>query len=76
MWRLKELNEQGLSKYKMRYTPGAADAATDQNHCEVCKSQFKFHETIRTLPCMHVFHLLCIDQWLEGSELCPICRTR
>ena len=25
--------------------------------------------------CNHTFHKACIDQWLERSILCPLCRT-
>ena len=25
--------------------------------------------------CNHTFHRACIDQWLEWSVLCPLCRT-
>lgn len=29
----------------------------------------------RRLPCMHLFHQLCVDQWLAMSKKCPICRV-
>ncbi|KAG7274271.1 hypothetical protein CRUP_037198 [Coryphaenoides rupestris] len=30
---------------------------------------------IRRLPCMHLFHQLCVDQWLLTNKKCPICRV-
>uniref|UniRef100_A0A8C3APM3 RING-type E3 ubiquitin transferase n=1 Tax=Cyclopterus lumpus TaxID=8103 RepID=A0A8C3APM3_CYCLU len=27
------------------------------------------------LPCMHLFHQGCVDQWLATSRKCPICRV-
>uniref|UniRef100_A0A672Q979 Ring finger protein 111 n=1 Tax=Sinocyclocheilus grahami TaxID=75366 RepID=A0A672Q979_SINGR len=27
------------------------------------------------LPCMHLFHQLCVDQWLLTNKKCPICRV-
>ncbi|KAF3848588.1 hypothetical protein F7725_015085 [Dissostichus mawsoni] len=29
----------------------------------------------RRLPCMHLFHQGCVDQWLATSRKCPICRV-
>ncbi|NXW01705.1 RN111 ligase, partial [Fregetta grallaria] len=27
------------------------------------------------LPCMHLFHQVCVDQWLITNKKCPICRV-
>ena len=32
-------------------------------------------EDVRRLPCMHLFHVLCVDQWLGLNKRCPICRV-
>ena len=29
----------------------------------------------RRLPCMHLFHIECVDQWLATNKKCPICRV-
>lgn len=29
----------------------------------------------RRLPCMHLFHIECVDQWLTNNKRCPICRV-
>lgn len=29
----------------------------------------------RRLPCMHLFHIECVDQWLATNKRCPICRV-
>ena len=29
----------------------------------------------RRLPCMHLFHISCVDQWLAQNRRCPICRV-
>ena len=42
--------------------------------CMICIAQYEFGETVKTLPCIHMFHNECIDSWLEKCGLCPICK--
>lgn len=44
--------------------------------CAVCLSEFQETEKLRKIPnCSHVFHVDCIDVWLQGNVNCPLCRT-
>ncbi|XP_020600344.1 RING-H2 finger protein ATL16-like [Phalaenopsis equestris] len=44
--------------------------------CSVCLNEFREEERIRMLPnCFHVFHIDCIDTWLQTHKNCPICRS-
>jgi len=52
--------------------------------CAICLENFKPGDTVRLLPCLHVFHAgtdiqgasLCIDGWFDaGKTQCPECRT-
>lgn len=56
----------------------AADKATDpQPTCKICMDDFQNRVTIiRELPCGHIYHPECIDEFLsEQSSLCPQCKT-
>ena len=56
----------------------ASNAATDyQPTCEICLEPYENRATvIRELPCGHIFHPECIDEFLhEVSSLCPICKA-
>lgn len=35
--------------------------------------EFEPGDAIRYLPCMHTYHMECIDDWLMRSFTCPSC---
>lgn len=44
--------------------------------CAVCLNEFQVDEKLRIIPnCSHVFHIDCIDVWLQSNANCPLCRT-
>ncbi|MBA0768506.1 hypothetical protein Gotri_017302 [Gossypium trilobum] len=44
--------------------------------CAVCLNEFNQDEKLRIIPnCSHVFHIDCIDAWLQNNANCPLCRT-
>ena len=43
--------------------------------CAICVEDLTQGEMVRVLPCDHVFHPRCIDEWLiNHSSLCPLCK--
>ncbi|KAJ0172231.1 hypothetical protein K1T71_012204 [Dendrolimus kikuchii] len=61
-----------------RNTYRHAYAPTPHHHdekCTICLSLFEIHADCRRLPCMHLFHMECVDQWLSTNKHCPICRV-
>lgn len=47
--------------------------------CIICREEFTANvsnqgETARRLFCGHVFHLRCLQSWLERQQSCPTCR--
>ncbi|KAM0951030.1 putative chromatin regulator PHD family [Dioscorea sansibarensis] len=44
--------------------------------CPICLSEYKPGEAIRCVPeCDHCFHAGCVDEWLQVSASCPLCRS-
>jgi len=50
--------------------------------CAICKNDFVEDDSLRLLPCGHVFHRTCADKWLLGTtghpfiqtNTCPLCK--
>ncbi|KAJ8374040.1 hypothetical protein SKAU_G00046200 [Synaphobranchus kaupii] len=45
-----------------------------KTECQICFSSYTEGEQLRMLPCLHDYHVQCIDRWLKESATCPICR--
>nr|XP_049693603.1 uncharacterized protein LOC110376800 isoform X3 [Helicoverpa armigera] len=58
--------------YRHAYRP--APLHQDEK-CTICLSLFEVDSDCRRLPCMHLFHMECVDQWLSTNKHCPICRV-
>lgn len=60
----------------VRYA-AALRGAVKKFHCYCCvfSGMNQISCVCRRLPCMHLFHQACVDQWLATSRKCPICRV-
>ncbi|XP_054161655.1 RING finger protein 11-like [Oppia nitens] len=52
---------------------GIYDGSKKNRECVICMGEFMISEPIRFLPCMHIYHTDCIDDWLMRSFTCPSC---
>jgi hypothetical protein len=44
--------------------------------CPVCLEGVHGGEMVRQLPaCKHIFHVECVDMWLQSHRTCPMCRA-
>ncbi|XP_049884978.1 uncharacterized protein LOC126379976 isoform X2 [Pectinophora gossypiella] len=50
-------------------------AHCSEEKCTICLSTFEINSDCRRLPCMHLFHMECVDTWLASNKHCPICRV-
>ena len=63
-----------LKKYYKHLDEMLVKKNAENEECIICTERLKEG---RLLPCKHMFHLICITQWLEkGNKTCPICRSQ
>ena len=43
--------------------------------CSICLDNITSRKDTRMLICAHTFHNTCVSEWLERSNVCPLCRT-
>lgn len=67
-----------LSKRELESLPTKSydpELSAGKTQCQICFSDYKKGEELRMLPCLHDYHLQCIDRWFKESSTCPICRA-
>jgi hypothetical protein len=59
---------------KFSWPPPDADSVT-QTSCMICLGEFQIADEVRRLPCRHIFHASCVNEWLRRCTDCPICKA-
>jgi len=62
---------QGLSIGKIRNIPTTLYSGKE-DVCAICTEVISAGQQVRTLPCSHLFHFACIDNWLGRVPRCPV----
>ncbi|KAG0356791.1 E3 ubiquitin-protein ligase znrf3 [Podila minutissima] len=57
-------------------TPPPVDDVLDQTatSCVICLCEYEPDELLRQMPCRHLFHKDCVDEWLKLKRTCPLCK--
>lgn len=42
-----------------------------EEQCVICRMEFEVGEDVKVLPCKHLFHPGCVDQWLHINKVTP-----
>ena len=48
----------------------------EKKNCVICLEDFKNGDKATVLPCIHLFHTTCIQNWLKTQNCCPICKFK
>ncbi|XVF26697.1 hypothetical protein REPUB_Repub14bG0040600 [Reevesia pubescens] len=43
--------------------------------CCICLGRYADNDELRELPCIHFFHVECVDKWLKINACCPLCKS-
>lgn len=63
----------GLIQHLPTGTYDGGGSSKKSRECVICMVEFVLGDSIRFLPCMHTYHVECIDDWLMRSFICPSC---
>ena len=43
--------------------------------CSICQYRYELGEKYIILPCIHNYHEMCIKEWFNSHNICPLCRS-
>ncbi|XP_047164300.1 probable E3 ubiquitin-protein ligase HIP1 isoform X1 [Vigna umbellata] len=49
--------------------------AKDDTKCSICQEEYTVADELGSLHCEHMYHVVCIQQWLRMKNWCPICKA-
>lgn len=64
-----------LTPVEIEYKYKSEAEQIQSESCTICLSNLKSDQPVRRLPCFHIYHIDCIDNWLKINHTCPNCRT-
>ncbi|KAG5190043.1 hypothetical protein JKP88DRAFT_232657 [Tribonema minus] len=69
------LGDSGTQDVELGVTTSTA-VATSELQCVICLGDYTTGESLCRLPCpfQHVYHVECINLWLDGHSTCPYCK--
>ncbi|KAJ8758716.1 hypothetical protein K2173_000437 [Erythroxylum novogranatense] len=47
----------------------------DDVKCSVCQEEYATGDEVGRLQCQHMFHVVCIHEWLRLKNWCPVCKA-
>ncbi|RDX58008.1 putative E3 ubiquitin-protein ligase HIP1, partial [Mucuna pruriens] len=51
------------------------DKDDSDTKCSICQEEYVVADEVGSLLCEHMYHAVCIQQWLRLKNWCPICKA-
>mmetsp|Transcript_8069 Transcript_8069/g.17365 ORF Transcript_8069/g.17365 Transcript_8069/m.17365 type:complete len:290 (+) Transcript_8069:164-1033(+) len=52
------------------------ESESEEFVCAICLDVVGDGDTVKRLPCDHLFHSRCISKWVRRTNRCPLCNTQ
>ena len=52
----------------------ASKILQEGKHCSICLTDIERKHKECVLKCTHIYHIQCIELWIQTQNTCPICR--
>jgi hypothetical protein len=70
------LVNQYLKKKARLYDPDKHAGDINVPSCAICLDNFSGDQKkVAELRCQHIFHVDCLNKWVETNDICPMCRA-
>ncbi|KAK4755963.1 hypothetical protein SAY87_009720 [Trapa incisa] len=70
---LKCLKRESYQKTKC-HKGADADVEKDATKCSICQEEYVDDDEVGRMQCEHMYHVDCINQWLQLKNWCPVCK--
>lgn len=70
-----EFSEEGEGGFLLLGSEKKRLISGEDASCCICLARYGDDEEVRELPCLHVFHVDCVDKWLKINATCPLCKN-
>ncbi|KAK7410318.1 hypothetical protein VNO78_01018 [Psophocarpus tetragonolobus] len=51
------------------------DKNDSDTQCSICQEEYLIADEMGSLQCEHMYHVVCIQQWLRLKNWCPVCKA-
>lgn len=60
--------------YEIELNNHCAEPDEIGQNCSICREDILEDDVLTKIGCNHLFHYLCLDEWLDHNNTCPLCR--